>query len=213
MKGRNIPYSAEELAWIEERATQPRPETHRAFCKLFGRSDVSLTNFNALCKRNGWLTGRTGRFETGQTPPNKGKKMPYHPNSARTQFKKGHRGGKAAQNYQPIGAERITCEGYVERKIHDGLPMQSRWKAVHVINWQHENGPLPEAHCLKCVDGDRGNTAPHNWIAIPRALLPRLNGRWTKLRYDDAEPELKPIILKLAELKHAAREAQRGAQS
>ncbi|WP_370189331.1 HNH endonuclease signature motif containing protein [Qipengyuania sp.] len=134
--------------------------------------------------------------------------MPYNAASARTQFKKGHRGGKAAELYQPIGTERVSKDGYRERKIHDGMPFQSRWKEVHRIEWEELHGPVPEGHCLKCRDGDRSNTDPANWLCIPRALLPRLAGRWS-LPYDHAPDELKPAVLTSARLEHAAREARK----
>lgn len=209
MKGRAIPYSAAELAWLKERAGVPRRELHEWFCVEFDREDVTLDNLKSLMKRKGWMTGRTGCFPAGHVPQNKGKTMPYNANSAKTRFKKGHRGGRALERYKPIGTERLSKEGYVERKIHDGMPLQSRWRAVHLIRWEEENGPVPEGHCLKCVDGDKSNTDPRNWLPIPRALLPRLNGRWTRLSYDDAEPEIRPYILAAARLQHAARQAKK----
>lgn len=57
----------------------------------------------------------------------------------------------------------------------------------------HAQEPRAQAH------------AADNWVAIPRALLPRLNGRFGR-NYDDAPPELKPAILAIAKLEHAARE-------
>lgn len=207
MKSRWIHYSTAELDWLQQRSTMPRRQLHTAFASKFSRDDVSVANIKSLCTRNSWTTGRTGQFEPGQTPPNKGKKMPFNANSARTQFKKGHRGGKASQLYKPVGTERHSKDGYVERKIHDGMPLQSRWRAVHLLNWEQKHGSLPDGHCLKCIDGDKSNTATTNWMAIPRALLPRLNGRWTLLNYDNAEPELRPYILAAAKLKHAARES------
>ncbi len=65
MKGRQINYSADELAWIEARKEWPRAHLHLTFCFIFDRADVSLANLNALCKRKGWFTGRTGGFEKG----------------------------------------------------------------------------------------------------------------------------------------------------
>ena len=57
----------------------------------------------------------------------------------------------------------------MERKIHDGLPLQSRWRAVHLLNWEAINGPIPKSHCLKCLDGNRLNVAPRAelraWLA------------------------------------------------
>lgn len=136
--------------------------------------------------------------------------MPFNANSAATRFKPGVRQGKAARLYKPIGTERFSKEGYRERKIHDGMPFQSRWRAIHLIEWEEVNGPLPKGWCLKCLDGDKANTDPANWQAIPRALLPRLAGRWTT-PYDQADPDLKPAILATAKLAHRARELGKAA--
>lgn len=215
MKGRAITYSAEEMVWLEANRTMVISDYHRAFCAKFGR-DVSAINLHALRKRKGWKTGRTGQFVKGQEPPNKGKPCPpgtgaHHPNAVATRFKKGNRTGQANLNYQPVGTERISEDGYRERKIHDGMPMQSRWRLVHLVEWEAINGPVPEGHCLKCLDGDRLNTDPANWIAIPRGVLPRLNGgRATRtIAYDTAPAELKPAVLAIAQIDHRAQELRR----
>jgi hypothetical protein len=210
MKGVWIKYSAAEMAWLGANRTLPIRDYHAAFCAEFGR-DVSAGNLHALRKRNGWKTGRTGCFEKGQEPFNKGKPHPTRGRSGATQFKKGSRTGKAALNYQPIGTERLNEDGYLERKIHDGMPMQSRWRLVHLVEWEAINGPIPEGQCLKSIDGDRSNTDPSNWQMIPRALLPRLNGgRFKKhLAYDEAAPELRPALITIAKIDHQARELRR----
>jgi hypothetical protein len=208
VKGRWIHYSDEELAWINACADEPRAETHALFVQIFDRPDVSLTNFNSLCKRNGWLTGRSGQFVKGQAAHNAGKPF-CPPGSAKGWFKKGERRGVATRLYQPIGTERMSKCGYLERKVNDDMPLQKRWRAVHLVEWEAVNGPLPKGHALKCLDGNRQNTDPGNWVCIPRALLPRLNGRFGR-NYDDAPDELKPTILAIAKLEHKAREARQG---
>lgn len=215
MKGRWITYSADEMAWLEDNRAMVISDYHRAFNEAFSR-DVSLQNLHALRKRKGWRTGRTGCFEKGSVPPNKGVPCApgtgaHHPNAVATRFKKGNRSGRANDNYQPIGTERLSQDGYREIKIHDGMPLQSRWRLVHLVEWEAVNGPIPEGQCLKCVDGDRTNTAPANWQMIPRALLPRLNGGRHKKRlaYDDAEAEVKPILMTLAKVEQQAFEAKR----
>lgn len=214
MKGRQISYSKEELAFLEWRQAMSRRALHAAFVAEFGRADVQLKHIVALCDRRGWLTGRNGRFEKGQAPANKGKPCApgrggRHPNAQKTQFKKGQHSGRAAARYKPIGTERVNKDGYLERKIHDGLPIQTRWRLVHLARWEEANGPLPSGMALKCLDGDRRNTEPSNWRAIPRALLARLGGRYGR-DYDAAPAELKPAILAIAELEQAARERVRG---
>lgn len=204
MRGRAITYIAEELAWIEARKEWPRDQLHSAFCFMFQRDDVSTVNLNSLCKRKGWKTGRTGHFTSGQEPHNKGKPRPYHPNTAATQFKKGH----APHNTKYLGHERLSKDGYVEISVDQVNPhtgYNRRYVHKHRWLWEKANGPLPLGMALKCLDGDRTNCEPSNWTAIPRGLLPRLNGRFGR-NYDQASPEVKPLILAAAKLEHRARE-------
>lgn len=208
MKGRQIHYSDEERSFLEWRQAFSRRELHAAFVARFGRTDIKLDDIKALCSRNGWLTGRTGGFEKGSTPFNKGKPHPARGRAVETQFKKGCMAGAAAAKYKPIGTERLTKDGYLERKVHDDLPLRSRWQLVHVLLWEELNGPIPKGQALKCLDGDRRNTTPSNWRPVPRALLARLGGRYGR-GYDAAPSELKPTILAIAELEHAARERGR----
>lgn len=183
----------------------------------FGRGDVSIDDVKALCTRKGWKTGRTGCFEKGMVPLNKGKRCPEgkggrHPNARRTQFKKGQR----PRNTRQPGHEYISAaDGYTylciaETNPHTGF--EHRFVMKHRYLWEQIHGPVPLGHCLKSIDGNRQNTDPDNWICIPRALLPRLSGRWS-LAYDDAPPELKPILLATAKLQHAARVKRHGASN
>ena len=214
MKGKWIHWLPEELAWIEAHKDWPRTTLHAEFCAWFGRTDVTKVALTALCKRKGWLTGRTGQFEKGAPSRNKGKKLTAEVRAkcAATMFKPGL-DPSAARNYQPIGTERISRDGYVERKIHDGLPLQSRWRLVHLLNWEAAHGAIPDGMCLKCRDGNRQNTEPSNWELIERRLLPVLNGgKRRHLAYDEAAPELKPALMALAKLRVARGDAKRKAE-
>lgn len=209
MKGRRTSYSVDELTWIEAHKTQPRRKAHAAFCIKFNRENVALSNFTALCKRNGWLTGRTGQYVPGQVSHNKGKKMPFNANSAKTQFKK----GREPHNTKRLGHERITTDGYVEISVAETNPhtgYERRHVQKHRRQWEQANGPVPEGMVLKCLDGDKMNTAPTNWELIPRALLPRLNGRFGR-GYDTADQDLKPTIMAITKLEHKARTAKENA--
>lgn len=206
MKGRPLIYTAAELAWIEAHSTETRRDAHAAFCAKFGRSDVSPTNFNALCKRNGWFTGRSGQFPKGNIAFNKGKTMPFHPNSARTQFKSGN----VPHNTKHLGHERVTRDGYIEISVAETNPhtgYERRYVLKHRYLWEQQNGPLSKDMCLKCLDGNRLNTAPLNWEAIPRATLPYLNGH-RGFDYDAAEPDVRPAILAHAKLRHGIKQAK-----
>lgn len=209
MTRKTITYKHAELDWIEKHKDMPRKALFADFQAEFDRPDVSIDNLKALCKRKGWRTGRTGRFEKGQQSPNKGRKGYCAPGSEKGFFKKGQRRGVATKLYKPIGTERTTRDGYIERKIHDGMPLQSRWRAVHLIRWEEMNGPVPEGHALKCLDGNKANTNPTNWKLIPRAMLPRLNGRFGR-GYDTAPVKIKPLIMATAELEHKLRQIKAG---
>lgn len=209
MKGKWIQYSAEEMAWLEANRTLPIGDYHAAFCAAFDR-DITAAALHSLRKRKGWKTGRTGHFEKGSAPVNKGVPRAYDANCAATQFKPGHRGGVALDVYKPIGFETIR-DGYLVRKINDDMPLQARWRAVHLINWEAINGPLPKGFALKCLDGDTANCDVANWTLVPRAIIPRLNGGPHKsfVAYDTAPAELKPTILAVAQLEHRARTARK----
>ena len=208
MKGRSIPYLPQEIAWIEARKEMPRRELHTLFCAYWQREDVSLVNFKALCKRHGFMTGRTGCFEPGLVPFNKGKTMPFHPNSAKTRFKK----GQLPHNTKHLGHERMSKDGYVEISIAETNPhtgYERRYVQKHRHLWEQANGPVPKGHALKCLDGDKTNTDPINWTAVPRGMLPRLAGSKVGIHYDSAPDEIKPTIMAIARLDHAARVAAR----
>jgi hypothetical protein len=164
----------------------------------------------------GSTNGRQGagtRFPKGHVPANKGvvRGRGWAPGRmSEGQFRKGERRGVAVHLYKPIGTERVSKDGYRERKIHDGMPLQSRWRAVHLVEWEAINGPIPKGYALKSLDGDKTNVDPSNWTLVPRALLPRLNGIYGR-GYDQAPAELKPTIMAVAKLEHAARTQERSA--
>lgn len=218
MKGHRIIYSLSEMAWLEANRMLVISDYHAQFVAQFGRSDVSLVNLHSLRKRKGWLTGRSGQFEKGSTPVNKGVPCPpgkggRHPNARKTQFKK----GDVSHTYRGHGHERIDSrDGYVVMIVEETNPWtgaKTRPVHKHVYLWEKANGPIPEGHCLKCLDGDKTNTDPSNWECISRGLLPRLNGgKATRtIAYDSAPAELKPAILAVAKIDHAIKQKRKSA--
>lgn len=141
---------------------------------LLGLKKSAAFLASAECGRLHISDGTNTRFKRGGTPWNKGKKLPGH-GCKETQFKPGHLGGRAAQIYRPIGSERISRDGYLERKIHDGLPMQSRWRAVHLLIWEAANGPIPPSHAIVFKDGNKQNIVLDNLEMITRQALMRRN--------------------------------------
>lgn len=125
----------------------------------------------------------SSRFPKGHVPANKGLRRPgWAPGRmAETQFKKGEMSGAAQHNYVPIGTERITRDGYLERKVTDdpAIVPARRWVGVHILIWQDANGPVPPGHCLAFRDGDKTHIALDNLELISRAERMRRNSYHT----------------------------------
>lgn len=107
----------------------------------------------------------TGRFVKGHATWNKGMKG-LDIGGKETRFKPGARQGKAKENYKTVGYERISKDGYVQRKIHDGMPLHSRWRGVHLLTWEAAHGPIPRGHVVAFKDGDKSNVALENLALI-----------------------------------------------
>ncbi len=153
------------------------------------KSEAYLASPAACRLRRGDNVGKSTRFKKGMTSWNKGKKgWTAGGRSAETRFKKGHRGGKAAQLYQPIGSERISKDGYLERKINDDMPLQKRWRAVHLLVWEAENGSLPKGHAITFKDGNKQNITLENLELVSRADLMRRN------TYHQYGPEISKLV-------------------
>jgi hypothetical protein len=213
MKGHWIEYTEKQLAWLKKHRKLVISEYHRQFCKRFRRRDVTARHLHALRKRMGWKTGRTGCFEKGIVPHNKGKPFlvaKRNPNCRRNQFKK----GGLPPNTKYLGHERVSKDGYIEVSVAETNPhtgFNRRYVLKHRWLWENKNGPVPEGHALKCLDGNRLNTKPANWVPLPRAVLARLNGGRHKKRlaYNEAPDELKPIVMAAAKLAHKAKEVRK----
>lgn len=152
------------------------------------KSAAYLSGPFACRMRRGDNVGAANRFKPGLVPWNKGLKGNTYPGCVKTQFKPGTRQGRAAKVYQPVGSERISKDGYLERKTNDGLPFQKRWRAVHLLIWEAANGPLPRGHAVAFKDGDKKNLSLGNLELVPRAELMRRNS------YHNYGPELAKIV-------------------
>lgn len=110
-------------------------------------------NESARARKLNGTHGVEFRFQPGNPAWNKGKHYQPGGRCAETQFKKGHLSGRARQLVQPIGALRVTKDGYLERKINNSMPLQRRWKAVHRILWEETHGPIPAGFVVRFKPG------------------------------------------------------------
>lgn len=168
---------------------------------------------------SGRTTGKQGtgtRFEKGHVPANIGLRRPgFAPGRmAETQFKKGCMRGAAQRKWKPVGTERMSKDGYLERKVHDSdnehLPSGEanrlrarRWRAVHILVWEEVNGPLPEGFAVTFINRDRKDTRLENLELISRADLARRNS------IHNLPAELKGAIRTLGALKRRIRRREK----
>lgn len=134
------------------------------------------------------------QFKPGQVPPNKGLRRPgYAPGRmAQTQFKKGRRSGKAAENWVPIGTIRTDTEGYQRIKVREavygkeasGFGNTKVWPLLNRYVWEQHRGPIPPDHAVCFKDGKRANCEIENLECISRAELARRNVMWTRYPRD-----------------------------
>lgn len=127
------------------------------------------------------------QFKPGQTSWNKGVRgsAGHHPNSRRTQFKKGCMTGAAQHNYQTIGTLRIN-KGVLEQKVTDdpSLYPAKRWRPVARIVWEQAHGPIPEGHAVVfkpgCATTDIERITPEVLELLSRQELMLRNSRHTR---------------------------------
>lgn len=98
----------------------------------------------------GYLDGKRyaeKRFQPGNVPWIKGKKLPGRISS--TSFAQGQR----PHNWMPLGAHKLSSDGYLVRKIREGNNGALNWEAVHRLVWKAANGPIPPRHVIAFKPG------------------------------------------------------------
>lgn len=137
------------------------------------KSPAFLASVDACRLRRGDNPGVPFRFPKGHVPANKGLRRPgWGPGRMKqTQFKKGVRQGVAVRLYKPIGTERVSKDGYLERKVNDNLPLQARWRAVHLVIWEAAHGPIPAQHAVRFKNGDKTDIRLDNLELVHRRVM------------------------------------------
>lgn len=180
-----MPWSEDDLDLLRRFYPDDSNET---LGRIFGRSPryvMHKAGELGLRKSDAYMATKPGCFSKGLTPWNKGK--PFSPaGSERGRFKKGQK----PHTWQPIGTERVTDEGYLQRKVTDTGNTPRDYRPVHHLVWEaHTGGPVPEGHALVFRDGNLRNFDPANLELVTRAELMRRNSHHTRL-----PPELCQII-------------------
>lgn len=151
--------------------------SQRAQILRLAKSAAYMASADACRLRRGDNPGIATRFQKGQPPANKGLRRPgWGPGRMKeTQFKKGVRQGVAVALYKPIGTERLSKDGYLERKVNDDFPLQARWRGVHLVIWEEAHGPVPAGHAVSFTNGDKTDVRLDNLTLVTRREMMRRN--------------------------------------
>lgn len=126
----------------------------------------TIKSYKANNKLN---SGLTGKFRKGQTPHNKGKKMPkeVYEKVKHTMFAKGN----VPPNHRPVGSERISKDEYIEVKVAE----PNKWRLKQRVVYEETKGKIPEGCSIIFLDGNKRNFDIDNLRCITRSELLYLN--------------------------------------
>lgn len=141
----------------------------RPLCSIYGKAQaLGLSRpeiFRSIAGKKGTNDPRAiaHRFQKGQIPANKGKKMPseVYERCAPTMFKKGNK----PANHKPVGSERVNIYGYIEIKVAE----PNKWKLKHRLLWEEAHGPIPPGHIVSFRNGNGQDVRLENLRLISRA--------------------------------------------
>lgn len=131
------------------------------------KSAEYLSRLRAEAARRIWELGINTRLRKGLVPWNKGKNHPARGRSAETQFKSGSR----PHNWQPIGSERLSKDGILQRKMTDTNYQHRDWVPVHRLVWLAAGRALPDGFVVVFKDGNNRNFDLDNLEAVSRKEL------------------------------------------
>ena len=178
-------------------------EIVEAFNKEFG-GDLTLKRLKSYIHNRHLNTGRTGRFEKGHIPANKGKHTLSVGRMVETQYKKGN----LPHNTKPIGYERLSKDGYIEVKIkmRPSPHANDNFVPKHRLIWEQHYGAIPKGSKIMFLDGDKRNIDIENLAVVTSRENLELTRR--NLRYDD--PDLTKTGIMIAKAGMAVKNKKKG---
>lgn len=186
-------YTQEQFDFVRDNCTIDRGELVGLFNKKFGTEKTKM-QLSGLCKRKGWLTGRTGRFEKGVASWAAGTKGLLKRNSG--SFKKGIR----PKNWKPVGSERVHSKnGYILIKTTE----PNKWRLKQKVLWEKAHGEIPTDKVVFFKDGNPLNFLLDNLELVTRQELLHLNRSGYGKTPEEYKETLKAIVkveVKLFEL-------------
>lgn len=186
-KGEKLKHSLEQLAYVKDLyRSLSVSELAEAFNAKFKANETAET-IKGMCSRHGFKSGRTGRFDPGNEPANKGVKgWCAGGRSIETRFKK----GRPSLNKKPVGSERIDKDGYVLVKVAE----PTTWKFKHLVVWAGANGPRPSGHVIRFRDGNKLNVDLNNLVLFSQGDNAVLNKLGIKIITKENEEHIRTLI-------------------
>ena len=130
----------------------------------------------------------SGNFKKGHVPWNKGKKGIHL--SPETEFKKGERAGDKNNSWK--GGVQTTKNDCTY--LYAGVNKRVR-RPVSV--YQQAYGEIPKGWVVIHLDGNKDNDEIDNLIAIPRAILIKLNAGRTARTWYNLQQEVVNYLIKI----------------
>lgn len=167
-KGQFRLYTQEQADYLKQGYRQWEfKELTKRFNSHFGTS-MTPSQIKGFIKAHGFKSGRTGRFEKGQTSWNMGTKGLIKPNSG--SFQKGH----CPVNHRPVGSERVNVEGYIEIKTAE----PNVWDLKQRVVYEQNCGPIPKGNNVRFRDGNKRNVSLDNLFLVDNRENALLNKRY-----------------------------------
>lgn len=108
------------------------------------KSAAYLASPEACRLRRGAHVGAATQFKPGHTTWNKGTNFTAGGRSAETRFKPGNK----PHTCHPLGHERLSKEGYLQRKMADTGCTRKDYVPVHHLVWKDAGREIPPGHAL-----------------------------------------------------------------
>ena len=162
-------YPDKPTKWIAQRLGRSVESVYRVAYKLGVKKSEAYMEGEMI--RQGEklkVVGVKGRFVKGQSPANKGKKLPAHVIEAirPTMFKKGQK----AINEKWDGHERVNIDGYVEIRV-----AKNKYVHKHRHVWQQAGREVPKGCVVTFKDGNKLNCDLDNLTLTTRREIMQRN--------------------------------------
>lgn len=169
MKGQSHLWTTEDVRILTEKYSHiSTPELARSMG--LSKMQVYRKAKALLLKKDPAVIAAT-RFKPGQIPWNAGTPFASGGRSVETRFKPGNK----PHTWRPIGTERVSKEGYLERKVADTGVTRRDYAPVHRLVWREAGREIPKGSVLAFRDGDKRNFAIDNLELVTRQELMRRN--------------------------------------